>query len=35
MGTCVPEKGWFLEVLEDGWSMVVVVEAMVVRIHNH
>ena len=26
MGTCVLEEGWFWEVLEDDWSMVVVVE---------
>ena len=26
MGICVPKEGWFLEVLEDGWSMVVAVE---------
>ena len=26
MGTCVSKEGWFLEVLEDGWSMVIVVE---------
>ena len=26
MGICVPKEGWFWEVLEDDWSMVVVVE---------
>ena len=26
MGICVPKEGWFLEVLEDGWSMVVAIE---------